>query len=144
MRTLLALALWLATSPAVPDGGVATGTIDVEIKAMVDHGTFWVALHNDPDAFPRDYKKAFRKVKVKATSVDQHLKLEGIPYGEYAIAVMHDENDNQEVDTNLIGKPTEEYGVSTPGVPAMMPKFETAKFTVNKKVIKRTVELKKW
>jgi uncharacterized protein (DUF2141 family) len=144
MRTVLAVALWLATSPAVPDAGVRTGTIDVEIKAKVEHGTFWVALHNDPDAFPNDYKKAFRKVKVKATSVDQHLKLEGIPYGEYAIAVMHDENDNQEVDTNLIGKPTEEYGVSTSGTPDMRPKFEEAKFVVNKKVIKRTVELKRW
>ena len=113
-------------------------------KAFSSSTADWVALHNDPDAFPNDYKKAFRRVKVKATSVEQHLKLEGIPYGEYAIAVMHDENDNQEVDTNLIGKPTEEYGVSTPGVPAMLPKFDSAKFMVNKKVIKRTVELKKW
>ena len=32
--------------------------------------------------------------------------------GKYAIRLMHDENDNGKIDTNLVGMPTEGYGFS--------------------------------
>ncbi len=35
-----------------------------------------------------------------------------LDHGEYAIRVMHDVNGNDELDTNLVGIPTEPYGVS--------------------------------
>ncbi|MDR9417463.1 DUF2141 domain-containing protein [Gracilimonas sp.] len=39
-------------------------------------------------------------------------KHDELPYGEYAIAVYHDENENGELDTNLLGIPKEAYGFS--------------------------------
>ncbi|MRR38306.1 DUF2141 domain-containing protein, partial [bacterium] len=38
--------------------------------------------------------------------------LKGVPYGQYAIAVFHDKNDNDVLDKNIMGVPKEEYGFS--------------------------------
>jgi uncharacterized protein (DUF2141 family) len=35
-----------------------------------------------------------------------------IPVGRYAISVLHDENDNDKMETDLIGRPKEGYGFS--------------------------------
>lgn len=37
---------------------------------------------------------------------------EMLPFGEYAIAVYHDKNENGKIDTNLLGIPKEDYGFS--------------------------------
>jgi uncharacterized protein (DUF2141 family) len=37
---------------------------------------------------------------------------EDMPYGTYSIKAFHDENGNNQLDTNLLGKPTERYGFS--------------------------------
>jgi uncharacterized protein (DUF2141 family) len=37
---------------------------------------------------------------------------EDMPYGKYSIKAFHDENGNNRLDTNLLGKPTERYGFS--------------------------------
>ena len=37
---------------------------------------------------------------------------EDMPYGKYGIKAFHDENGNNRLDTNLVGKPTERYGFS--------------------------------
>jgi uncharacterized protein (DUF2141 family) len=138
MTWMLAAVMILAT-----DGGVQTGAIDVEIHAHVSTGTFWIALHNDRWAFPDQYERAFRKVKVKATSFEQHVRFENIPYGEYAVAVMHDENDNQKVDRNFFGMPTEEYGVTSNGVHTPRPKFELSAFKLNAPLVREQVVLQR-
>jgi uncharacterized protein (DUF2141 family) len=54
--------------------------------------------------------------------------LQDLPAGEYALSVIHDENDNGKLDTNFIGMPTEGYGFSNN--PKVMRKatFEEARF----------------
>ncbi len=37
---------------------------------------------------------------------------EDMPYGTYSIKAFHDENGNNRLDTNRLGKPTERYGFS--------------------------------
>ena len=56
---------------------------------------------------------------------------ENIPNGTYAIAVVHDENDNKKMDTNFFGIPKEGYGVSNNKYPKMSePSFDDAKFSL--------------
>lgn len=51
--------------------------------------------------------------------------------GTYAVAVMHDENDNGKLDKNFFGVPSEGYGVSNNHTYAMSsPKWDESKFTV--------------
>lgn len=51
--------------------------------------------------------------------------------GRYAVTAFHDENDNGELDTNLLGIPTEGYGFGNDASATFgPPKFEAAAVTV--------------
>lgn len=63
--------------------------------------------------------------------------------GKYAVVVYHDENDNHKFDRNLIGLPTEGFGVSNnPSLFLAAPKFEEISFEVNGEVTHVDVDLK--
>src|ERR1043165_172855 len=40
------------------------------------------------------------------------IKVDDVPYGDYGIAVFHDENSNGKMDKNFLGIPQEPYGFS--------------------------------
>ncbi|MEZ4952212.1 MAG: DUF2141 domain-containing protein [Saprospiraceae bacterium] len=68
-----------------------------------------------------------------------------LEYGEYAIAVFHDENSNGELETNLLGIPTEPYCFSGSGHSKWKPPvYEDAKFVVSENEITLTLRLEKW
>lgn len=51
----------------------------------------------------------------------------GLPAGRYAVAVSHDVNGNRRTDTNLVGMPTEAWGVSRDARPWLRaPRFDEA------------------
>jgi uncharacterized protein (DUF2141 family) len=76
-----------------------------------------------------------RKVKVSIKEKTATAVLENVPAGTYAIAVVHDANDNNRFDTNFIGIPTEGYGASQNKLPfAAAPKFEENKFSTTPNV----------
>jgi|SRR5271165_458790 len=58
------------------------------------------------------------------------VTFKGLKDGTYAVAMIHDENNNGELDTNLLGIPTEGLGVSNN--PRLMgkPNFSEAQFAV--------------
>jgi len=51
-----------------------------------------------------------RHAKVSGDTLD--VAFADLAPGKYAIRLMHDENDNGKLDTNLVGMPTEGYGFS--------------------------------
>jgi uncharacterized protein (DUF2141 family) len=56
-----------------------------------------------------------------------------LPYGEFAFAVYHDENNSGEIDKNLIGIPKERYAFSNNIKPTFKaPSFEDCKFNYDK------------
>jgi len=56
---------------------------------------------------------------------------EGLPPGQYAVSASHDLNGNRKTDTNFIGLPREDWGVSNNVRPAMRPpRFNEAGFAV--------------
>ncbi|HPO64184.1 MAG TPA: DUF2141 domain-containing protein [Candidatus Kapabacteria bacterium] len=84
-------------------------------------------------AFPDKYNKASYKfiVPIKDKKVTQFI--ENIPYGEYAVIVHHDENDDDELNTNWLGMPKESFGASNDAKGSFgPPDFEDAKFLINK------------
>ena len=59
--------------------------------------------------------------------------LKNLPAGEYAISVLHDENNNKKLDTNILGIPKEGFGFSkNPRVTFSEPGFDETKFMLNK------------
>jgi len=71
------------------------------------------SLFRGDDGFPNDLSKAFRRywapIRDDRTVV---CRFRDVPPGRYAVAVMHDENGNEELDRNLVGVPQEGWGVS--------------------------------
>lgn len=96
-----------------------------------DDGKVMVALFRGSDGFPtnpnRAYRSAITKIRGKRASVD----FTDLPPGEYAVSVIHDENDNDALDTNFLGIPKEGIGTSNNAKARFgPPKFRDAKFTV--------------
>ncbi len=65
--------------------------------------------------------------------------------GAYAVSVMHDIDNDGELDTNMVGRPKEPWGVSNdaPAERFGPPKFEAAKFKYSGKETKLQVKLQK-
>lgn len=58
------------------------------------------------------------------------VTFDGVPAGRYALMVIHDENGNGTLDTNLVGMPVEGYGFSNNPRVMRKPTFEEAAFDV--------------
>ncbi len=56
--------------------------------------------------------------------------IDGLPSGEYALRIYHDENNNKRVDKNFIGIPTELIGFSNRYMPKAPPSFSRAAFVL--------------
>lgn len=62
------------------------------------------------------------------------VRFEGLPVGDYALAVIHDENGNRKLDT-FAGIPREGFGFSrNPSIGFGAPRFTAAKFTLDSDV----------
>ncbi|GBD91745.1 hypothetical protein BMS3Abin04_02477 [bacterium BMS3Abin04] len=110
-------------------------TLNILIKNLSnDKGNIRIALSNSEENY--ESNKFYRRVVVSIKDKTAKYKFDNIPFGTYAIKFYHDENENQKLDKNLFGMPTEDYGFSNNATGSFGPaSFKDAKFTVNKKVI---------
>jgi uncharacterized protein (DUF2141 family) len=70
-------------------------------------------------------------------------KINDVPYGDYGVAVLHDENSNGKMDKNFLGIPLEPYGFSNNvRITFGPPKWEKAKFTVTDLTTEVSIEVK--
>ena len=90
-------------------------------------GRIGCLLFASADGFPADQKKARKRV-LGAIADGAAVCTFDVPAGSYAIAAMHDENGNGELDTILVGMPTEGYGASRNAHGTFGPKYEDARF----------------
>ncbi|WP_430907201.1 DUF2141 domain-containing protein [Maribacter sp. 2-571] len=74
-------------------------------------GSINVGVYNTADGFLKP-ESIFSGKKEKAQKGTTTIVLEQLPTGTYALALYHDENDNDELDTNLLGIPKEALGFS--------------------------------
>lgn len=91
-------------------------------------GTAYVALYNKSSDFPVYGKQLEGKV-VSIKDKKCEVSFKNLKQGSYAIAVYHDENNNNKLDKNLFGAPTESYGFSNNIRPMFSaPTFDECKF----------------
>ncbi len=109
------------------------GTIKIQVSEFRNtNGHLLVSLFNSKQYFPDNAEKALMNKKIKVTGKTQVLEFENVPYGEYAVIFLHDENGNEEMDTNFVGAPKEGYGASNDAVNTFSaPKYDEAKFNLN-------------
>lgn len=120
-RFLVALAgVVLLGASSAGAGGDAEITVPIS-TVRNGHGTVFVALYERRNWLePGRYLTA---TKVKAQRGTVYAKFRNIPRGTYGVAVFHDENANNRVDTNLLGLPAEGYGFSRVS-PLRKPKWD--------------------
>ena len=133
----LCLALVALTSAAA----MAQAKIDVVVKNIkAAKGTIRVGLFTNDENF---LKKAVDGKVVKATGKEIAVAFENLKPGDYAVSVIHDENENGELDTNAIGIPSEGFGFGNNAMGMFgPPSFEKAKVTVNSAEVKQEIELR--
>ncbi|WP_151999908.1 MULTISPECIES: DUF2141 domain-containing protein [unclassified Imperialibacter] len=107
MKNLLMMILLLAGIES--QAGDNQGRLVVKVTNLGDlKGQVMVGLFDKEDNF---LKEPIKGVSAKVTAEGQEVVFENLPYGEYAVSVIHDENENGELDTFLV-IPTEPYGFS--------------------------------
>jgi uncharacterized protein (DUF2141 family) len=93
-----------------------------------DRGRVAVALFASADAFP-DQKRALAGQLAKIEKGRAVVRFAGLRPGTYAVAVLHDENQNSKMDFNFLGMPLEGYGFSNDAsAPFGPPSFKAAAF----------------
>jgi uncharacterized protein (DUF2141 family) len=112
-------------------GAGRAGELLVRVSGMAEPlGRVGCSLYGSGDGFPMDNAKA-NSVWLAADAAGVTCRFADVPAGRYAVAVGHDVNGNQRVDTNFVGMPTEQWGVSRNARPRLRaPTFEEAAFDI--------------
>ncbi|MEM6525698.1 MAG: DUF2141 domain-containing protein [Bacteroidota bacterium] len=106
-----------------------TVSITVEVEGMLNHkGEMMVNVFNSSSSY---LEEPFKSLKVDLNKHEGNIFLvEGLPKGEYAVSVLHDENKNGDLDFGGMG-PVEGYGFSNNPNAAFGPaKYADAKFEI--------------
>ena len=109
----------------------------LEVKGIDKiQGKIMVAVYSDSENFPKT-GKSYKNYSFSVNAKSMTLTLKGLYEGKpCAIAVYHDVNNNEKLDENMFGMPTEKYGFSNNARETFSaPSFESAKVIIedNKK-----------
>lgn len=100
-----------------------------------DNGTARFSLFNRSKGFPAKYKYAHVTASVPIINNSATVRFENVEYGEYGISVLHDENNNYKMDSNLIGMPKEGFGISNYKDKKSRPSYDKSKIIVDDDVV---------
>lgn len=107
------------------------GTLSIRMSGFRSaDGQVLIAVYRGEDGFPSEPGKAWKSVVTRVSGDRASVDI-AAPPGEYAFAIVHDENGNNQMDTNWIGMPKEGLGTSNNAKGRMgPPKYRDAKFTI--------------
>ncbi len=120
------------------------GSITVRIAGLKQNiGLLGVSLYSSNKGFPGDHSKACATAMKKVTGATDEVVFTNLPYGTYAVSVLHDENSNGKLDTTfLIGIPKEGIGVSNnPKARRGPPKYNDCTLTLNSMQLDTTISM---
>ena len=90
----------------------AQNAITVEVLNVPSaEGKISAALYNKEDAFLK-FESVYASASCSAKEGKTQVSFQEIPDGTYAIAIFHDENGNDQLDTNWLGIPKEKVAFS--------------------------------
>ena len=129
---VLMLALPLAASAA---------DLDLKIGPVnLAQGSVRVAVYDSSDNFR---KTAVQQLAAAATVGTMTIKFSNLKPGDYAVAVYHDVNGNEKLDSNLLGLPKEPYGFSVvTGTLMGPPGWKDVKFALPESGAEQTIGMR--
>lgn len=110
----------------------ASGALTVTISSIPnDKGQIGCSLYSKADGFPTKSDKADVVMFVQSKAKKASCVFKDVKSGKYAISVMHDENKDGKLETSMVGRPKEAWGVSNNAPPERFgpPKYEAATFS---------------
>lgn len=147
-RKIFVALILLITCFAIGSSAMAqenTGKLIVQIKGFKSNegkARLLIFSSKEKKSFPKEKDKAYAKHVVPIKDNQVVFTFDNLPYGEYAISVHHDEDDNGKVNTNFIGMPNESLGASNDAKGFFgPPSFEKAKVDLNKEQISIIINL---
>ncbi len=106
MKKLLAFLVFL------PFFATAQNKLSITVVGVKSSsGSINVAVYNKSEGFLK-FDEVYKSDSARAIKGTTHIAIYGLPEGVYALAVFHDENGNNELDTNWLGMPKESFGFS--------------------------------
>ncbi len=110
-----------------------------------DNGKVLASLFAQAEGFPGDDSKSLASTSTAIESGVAVFEFKGLPPGEYAVSIMHDENGNGKMDTNVMGIPKEGYGASNdPKMRFSAPKFEDSRFRYDGALMEISIKAFYW
>jgi uncharacterized protein (DUF2141 family) len=112
------------------DSAPAANAISVEVRGLHSaRGQVLCFLYASAAGYPQDASRAARRTTAAIVGGGATCQFVAVAAGQYAVAVVHDENDNGRLDRNLMGMPAEGVGASNDPVSHFgPPKFQDARF----------------
>ncbi len=111
---------------------VPAATLTMTFKGVENSdGQLMAQVSNTAEAFDGK-SRAIAQFVVPASKGSVSISTDSLPAGDYAVRVMHDENDNGELDSNMIGIPREPWGTSNDAKGSFgPPSWDDAKFSMD-------------
>lgn len=104
-------------------------TVTVE-NVKSNDGKVSAAVYDNAAGFLK-FDKVFKANAVPSQKGSTKVVIKDLPAGTYAVAVFHDENGNDELDTNMLGIPKEPLGFSKGKMKTFgPPSFEECAFEI--------------
>jgi uncharacterized protein (DUF2141 family) len=134
------------TDPPSSNDASASGSGRIVVNVLDAHncvGDLGIALFNDNRGFPGEVEHAYRKGGLREIGESNRYVFEEVPYGVYAVSVIHDESCCGELHKNCFGIPKE--GVGTSNNPHFFlgpPSFDCASFQLDSDEVEIEIRLK--
>jgi uncharacterized protein (DUF2141 family) len=135
-KILLVLAVLFAAATTAAAGG--KGDLIVVMTGFAnDSGVARVIVFDKPEGFPLDSAKALHETQAAIRNGRAVTAFKSLPFGTYAVVVLHDDDLTRNPDLNFLGVPGKAFGLSnnTHDLPA----FDKSKFTLD--VAHLTIEI---
>jgi uncharacterized protein (DUF2141 family) len=112
---------------------VTNSTVTISFSGCRNNkGQMCVLLFNSEKGYYDQTALAYKSERVPIKNQAAVCTFNNLPFGEYAIVALHDENFNNKMDFSIIGTPAEGLGVSNNAISWWKPKpFPIAKFKVS-------------
>ena len=92
---------------------LSAATLDIEVQGITKGGILNLEISSSKQAFESDGDDAGVAVRIQErVRRGSYQRSFDIPPGTYAVKLHIDENENGKLDTNFIGIPKEQYGIS--------------------------------
>ena len=126
--------------------GSQTSNLTVQIDNVEStSGVIWVGVYDSADNFLNKDKAILKRIEIRHPGVVS-LRISDLLYGkDYAVAVLHDLNNNGDLDRNFFGIPTEPFAFSgTIHSSWRAPRFDEVKFRLVRYEQTVYLHLKSW